>query len=141
MVRRFFEGLTNALEVLLRGARLRFRVSVPIAKEEKSFSMVPVDLGLFRSAIGFVRIARANVCRSRAGGEFHRKPVVDESTKKLSSGFCVPWPELLILFQSRQYSRLYHELLSRLADVETSAWWWRCPQALQAGSSCQVVVS
>jgi hypothetical protein len=81
MVRRFFEGLTYALEVLLRGARLRFGVSVPIAKEEKSFSMVPVDLSLFRSTIGFVRIARANICRSRSGSEFHRKPIVDEPTK------------------------------------------------------------
>ena len=81
MVRRFFEGLTYALEVLWRGARTRFGVSVPIAEEEEPLSMVPVNLGLFRSTIGFVGVARADVFRSRASSEFHGKSIVDESTK------------------------------------------------------------
>jgi hypothetical protein len=81
VVRRFFEGLTNALEVLWRGARTRFGVSVPIAEEEKPLSMVPVNLDLFRSTIGFVRVARANVCRPGTSSEFHGKLIVDESTK------------------------------------------------------------
>lgn len=81
MVRRFFEGLTNALEVLGRGARTGFGVSVPIAEEEKPLSMVPVNLRLFCATIGFVGVARANVCRSWASSKFHPKLVVDETTK------------------------------------------------------------
>lgn len=101
MVRGFFESCTNAPEVLRRRARMRFGVSVPIAEEEESFTMVAVNLGLFSPTIGLVGEPHANISRSRTGGELHRQVVFDNSTKELSSGFVVSWPELSIVLEGR----------------------------------------
>ena len=141
MMCRFLERLTYAPEVLPRRRWQGFGVSMPIAQEEERFTMGIINLSLFRPSVRLVRISRANVDGSRSRGEFDGYLVTRQTAEQLSSGFGVPRPELLMSLEDLQHFRLHHELLSGLADVEIEEARWRCPQAVQSGSSCQMMVS
>ena len=69
MVGRFLERFPDALEVLQRRDRQRFRMSVPIAQEEQSFPVGRVNLSLLRSTVWLVGATRTNVGWPGPGGE------------------------------------------------------------------------
>lgn len=136
----FPEGLAYAADVLRRRKRQGFGMSMPVAQKEEPIPVRIINLSLFRFSVRSVRISGANVGGSRSRSEFDCYLVPRQTAEQLSSGFGVPRPELLMSFENVQHFGLHQELLSGLADIVREAR-WRCPQALQPGSSCQMMVS